>query len=957
MQNNSILKKLFLFIIIFSISCGTSYGAARGIASRGGTESAINNGTKVTTAAQNTVGGTCQEKFNGCMDAFCMMDNEDGGRCICSDQIFELNKQKSEIDNVLLSATKLATSGETALETARSQKSQVRSRGRVDLSAWDSVSQTDAEDTNEKESDFGTAKFVEYADVCIEKMPECKSNFDFIKTMYNQQIKSDCMAYKNALKDKSKSSNEKLATAQRALRTTAHNQLTAANKYDLGQCTVEFRKCMQETGGCGTDFSACVGSGRGIYKISGPSTQIDISSGTYSILSAKKPLCESVTKSCVAVADQVWDTFLRESAVSLKNAELIAENKTRQDCIGNVSDCFLTACKDNIDPNDPDGSYDMCLTRPASMLSFCKNDLKQCGVDASSEKTAEKSQIWDYVLARLASMRVDSCTTAVKECMQSDDRCGADYSQCVGLDTDTIIRMCPYDKLTGCQQKYGETDVRGDAVYDALSSMITGLMVNIDNELLSACQNAVDEAMIRVCGNTTNCNNLTVNTANLGANSLDYKICEYALTEDRMFINYESCYSDATKIPDTDLGRVVGSKEKKLGPVKPLLGTLDGTIYWNLINFDENGVLTTVDEYFEIVDDDSTMTEMQRDRINNEISLVQRNINSAIDIIESDPTVQYCMTGREVQGMKKLMGNQVPRFPNLTKQTRMLIANSALDIARNNYYTRYNELSEKQLKDKSIIAERQAEILGENGKDALRDSARQSCVALAEISAMPRSLEPPKSRWGEIIVAAVIVAAIIVASIFTFGGAAAAGAAAGAAVTATTASSSLGVAAAAGTTAMAAATAGSSVAVGVAATTTAMGMAAAGMTGIGAAAAGTIGAFLGASTLTASIALGATVISGIAAAAGGLAFGATTLLDNNVVFNETKTENQEMTGHFEIDSFDFKEEITTTFNMDTMNCEKCTVSYKCEKIKNPPFGQKHCVEWAKPSKKCTDIQF
>ena len=500
------------------------------------------------------------------------------------------------------------------------------------------------------------------------------------------------------------------------------------------------------------------------------------------------------------------------------------------------------------------------------------------------------------MLARLASMRVDSCTTAVKECMQSPDRCGPDYSQCIGLDTDTIIRMCPYDKLTGCQQKYGNTDIRDDAVYDALSTMITGLMVNIDNSLLTACQNAVDTAMLRVCGDTTNCNNLTISTANIGANSLDYKICEYALTEDRMFINYESCYSDATKIPDTDLGRVVGSNKKGLGPVKPLLGSLDGTIYWNLINFDENGVLTTVDEYFEIIDDGSTLTEMQRDRIKNEIQLVQNNINSAIDMIESDPTVKYCMTGREVQGMKKLIGNQVPRFPNLTKQTRMLIANSALDIARDNYYKRYDELNEKQLKDKSIIAERQAEILGENGKDALRNSARQSCVALAETSAMPRSPEPPKNRLGAVIIGAVIVSAAIVAGIFTFG-------------------------------------AGTAAILGVAST---------------------VGGVFGAGTAISSVAIGAITILGGATAIG---MGAEALLDSDVVFNETMTETQEMSGYFEINSFDFKEEITTTFNMDTMKCEKCTVSYKCEKIKNPPFGQKHCVNWADPVKKCTDIQF
>ena len=44
------------------------------------------------------------------------------------------------------------------------------------------------------------------------------------------------------------------------------------------------------------------------------------------------------------------------------------------------------------------------------------------------------------------------------------------------------------------------------------------------------------------------------------------------------------------------------------------------------------------------------------------------------------------MTGRKVPGMKDIkMGDGTARFPELTKQTRIIIANSALTVARNNY--------------------------------------------------------------------------------------------------------------------------------------------------------------------------------------------------------------------------------------------------------------------------------
>ncbi len=64
-----------------------------------------------------------------------------------------------------------------------------------------------------------------------------------------------------------------------------------------------------------------------------------------------------------------------------------------------------------MDPNDPEGSYDMCLTRPETMLNVCMVPLNACGIDASSAQAAEQSQIWEFVIARLQSMRVNSCTT------------------------------------------------------------------------------------------------------------------------------------------------------------------------------------------------------------------------------------------------------------------------------------------------------------------------------------------------------------------------------------------------------------------------------------------------------------------------------------------------------------------------------------------------------------------
>ena len=852
------------------------------------TQKVIGTGTKVAGATKNiVVSEECQQKYDGCMDSFCMLDNETGGRCICSDKNAELDSILAEIEKLDQQSYQMATFGVEKIEMGddadaaiakanaaaqsvidKDDEGKKNARRTLDLSMWDTGVDFEedyvfgASAMSPIEGKEGDALHRAAAGLCVAQIPECSSELQMLQMMYAQRIKSDCAAYENSLKQQKNSSAQKLAAAERALREAALDQLRTANKYDLGQCTVEFKKCMQTTGGCGDDFSGCASmvamdstnirqstsKKSKSYQIKGAVTTIEISSSTYDALMAKKPLCESVTKSCVNVASQVWDTFLREVAPQVKNAELIAEDKARQDCIGNISACFQKACKDTIDPNDPDGSYDMCLSRPGTMLNVCKIPLNACGIDATSESAAAESDIWDFVVARLASMRVDSCTTEVKNCLQDDDRCGKDYTQCIGLDTDTIIRMCPYDKLTGCQKVYGEDDIRGDAVYEELSTMVQGIMLNIDNAFLTECQAAADEAMIKVCGGTENCDALTVDE-NIGARSLEYKICEYTMSENGLDLDYAKCRTNIDQIQDKELGRVEGSTSTELGPVTPFAGVLDGTIYWESVQVSDDGRLSSVDEYLAKIDGAKNMSAQQKDRVKSELAMLQANIDAAINAIEADPKVQFCMTGREVQGMKRTdaegkstrtrIGEKsadAARFPELTKQMRSIIAMSALKIAKDNYYKKYDELNEKMLQDYAKLGERMAEIQGENALDARREIARKACISFADGG---------------------VYAAV---------------------------SSGVAVAAA---------------------------------TGIG--------------------------LLGNAGSGG--------------ANGEDSKMERKLIGSKSLNRWNYKETITSTFEWETLKCNRCTRSQQCSKTKKPLFGDAYCKTWADPKESCKTTQF
>lgn len=903
-----------------TVSRGTSAsgGTASVVARAGTTQKVIGSGTKVASATKNVVvSEACQQKYDGCMDSFCMIDNDNGGRCICSDRNAELDSVLAEIEKLDQQSYQMATVGVEKIEMGADadavmanvnsvvdaldkENNKTSARRSLNLDLWNTTIDDSDDDiwssvdsmASSIDGKTGDALYRAANSICVAQMPECGSELSMLQLMYSQRIKSDCSAYENSLKQQKNASANKLASAQQAMREAALEQYRNANKYDLGQCTTEFKKCMINTGGCGSDFANCASvaasdntnvnkSRRGkstTYSIKGATTTIEISSSTYDTLYAKKPLCENVTKQCVAVADQVWDTFLREVAPQVKSAELIAENNIRQNCIGTISECFQKACKDTIDPNDPDGSYDMCLSRPEAMLNVCKIPLNACGIDASSSAKAEESQIWQYVVARLASMRADACTTEVKECLQSADRCGKDYSQCVGLDTDTIVRMCPTEKLTACVQKYkGNTS----DLDEYLSSVAQGIMLDIDNSMLTQCQNAADEAMIKVCGDTENCDGLALDDG-LGGRSLEYKICKYSTSDDSMNIDYSNCRTDVSQIRDSELGRVAGSTTGELGAVTPLAGVLDGTIYWENIDFDDDGKLSSLDDYLSKIDA-TGMSDAQKEKVKSELAVLQRGINNAIDTIEADPTVQYCMTGRRVQGLTRTtktdegvvrnrtsFGSDEGRFTGLTQQMRMKIATSALKKAKANYYAKYDELNTKMLQDYATIGERIAEMQNENSLDSRRENARIACTSFAEGAALPRSANPPKGAFGKVL-AATAVAAAAVAIPFTGG-----------------------------------------------ASAVVIGVAAGGVAGIG------LSANAGSDSANGS--------------------------DGGAV-------SRELVGTKQVSQWNYKEVITATFEWDTLNCHKCTRVQQCSKTRRPWIGNKYCQTWEEPVETCTDTQF
>ena len=732
--------------------------------------------TKIVAAGENiVVGSECTTKYNECMNAFCMLENVNGGRCLCSDRITELDQANAEVDKIKEYTLQLAKGKDivemgdiaedvlknvqsaTDLITGKTAKAEntslIDSLYALSINTQEDSIFVDDDDPMASPIDGKTGNDLRLAahDLCVAAMPECAKDLNMISLTYTRQIASDCATYENQIKQDKIAAEQALTTTENAIRTAALKQYQKSNEYDLGQCTIEFKKCMAGKGICEEDFTGCVGIAaaenaekRSRTKnvaqkvIKGTATQISIAASSYDALISKRPMCENVTKSCTRVKDQVWDTFLKEIAPTIKSAELIAEDDLRQSCMSNISDCIVNACKDNIDPNDKEGSYDLCLAYPDSVSALCKVQIDPC-------QSADPN-IMNFVKVKLEGMRDNACSNQVRACLTNENRCGPDYAKCAGMDATTISDLCPDDLLTAC---FDGNTINQERVDYA----VEGLIANIEDSLLKTCQNAVTTARITVCGDSDGgdeyCAKKIVKSG-MGAGSLKYQICNN---------DGSNCYDDMSQ-----LSALKGEDIRGMG------GNIYGMIDWNKLTYDDNGYLVYNDERIDN-SDSQTKTNLpgadvikkyddpQADMIYAELTGIASAIKLTIQAIESDAKVQQCMNGRDsIQATRQIAHRDESRknntgiFPNLMNSLREKIAAEALDLARDNYYATLNELDERKTKEATelgkLAVERDSSIAAEEKMAVRREMSRQSCVDLGNGTASSDGSDA-LSKWYE----------------------------------------------------------------------------------------------------------------------------------------------------------------------------------------------------------------
>ena len=220
-----------------------------------------------------------------------------------------------------------------------------------------------------------------------------------------------------------------------------------------------------------------------------------------------------------------------------------------------------------------------------------------------------------------------------------------------------------------------------------------GLYLNIDNAMMTQCQNLVDTKMAEICGSTSDCNRFAADDT-IGTGSLRSQKdgTTYRVTGMISFGSIKMGDSTgSTSMVDAD-GKSIVLAPGEIG-VEEYLAKIRKN---NAAVPNADGIISAIEE---------------------ELNNIAGTINRTIEMIEQDPEIQYCVNGRSLEQITGEKGASTEgRFPNLLNQVKMQIAVAALRQAQDNYNAKLNDAIATATRDASAdLAQYMCQKIAENG--------------------------------------------------------------------------------------------------------------------------------------------------------------------------------------------------------------------------------------------------
>ncbi len=411
----------------------------------------------------NENSGSCRDAYRACMDEFCLLDESEGYRCACSDNINksrdlinEIQKIQSDADNLYTSGVEreqLGAKARLVFGESDAAKKSSRASG-LSFAEWLGNGDTD-DDSLGADYDIGDNLYAMAADYCAYTLNSCRSTAEMEEALYSRQIVADCKSFESYLADQKRNAESNKRVAEAAVRKARLEMLDTTNKYNRGECLLAYRSCVADKGGCGVNFENCL--------------DVDL-------LGRRANACENVLDQCMAVRSYVLEDWEVEAQSILVDAAKYADRYARQTCLARIQACLEDNCST--------ATNSACLTDVDIAVGICPV-ITECEQMIPGIRSA--------VSDKLGYLRTQFCQNDVDKCLR--DKCGANFTapECLGKKTTEIAAFCPQSMFPSC---------KNETQFDIILSSV---LMQMDYRLLQGCLNYFGEQLGKVCGTDMTC--------------------------------------------------------------------------------------------------------------------------------------------------------------------------------------------------------------------------------------------------------------------------------------------------------------------------------------------------------------------------------------------------------------------------------------------------------------------
>ena len=409
----------------------------------------------------------CRDAYRECMDNFCLLDESQGERCACSDNIYNAKSKINAVLAIQAEADKLFTEGverEQLGAKARfvfadnNKSTQVSS---ASFMSWLTDNDEDDEEDVGEDVDLGEDLYKMAVKYCQSELDACGSKAEMESMLYSRMIIQDCKSYDSYLAEQKTNAESNKRIAESAVRKARLEMLDTTNKYNRGECLLAYRSCVADKGGCGANFENCLDK---------------------KLLERRSNACENVLDQCMAVRDYVIKDWAAESKSVLEEATKYADKYQRQTCLAKVQDCLEEGCSTATNAE--------CLTNVNVAAGVCP---------IITECDAMIPGFQDVVNDKLGYLQTKFCENDIDKCLQ--DKCGIDFTkaECVGKKPYEIAALCPQSMFPSCKNA------------TQFNIIVQSAILQMDYQMMQGCVNYFGEQLGKVCGTDMAC--LPIDTA------------------------------------------------------------------------------------------------------------------------------------------------------------------------------------------------------------------------------------------------------------------------------------------------------------------------------------------------------------------------------------------------------------------------------------------------------------